>query len=71
MRERGVPVDAEPNANLREKAGRLWDFASRFSNAVPKDSDVAEIGADMDAVRDMLLTDDGAIPQDVKNSAEA
>jgi hypothetical protein len=71
MRKRGVPVDAEPNASLREKAGRLWEFASRFTNAVPQDSDVAEIEVDIDVVRDTLLADNGAIHQDVKNSAEA
>lgn len=71
LRERGVPVDAEPNARLRKKSSRLWEFASKFTNAVPQDSDVADIEAEIDAVRHVLLEENEGIHEEIKNSSEA
>jgi hypothetical protein len=71
LRERGVPIDAEPNATLRAAAERLWEFAGRFNNAIPKESDVAAIETEIDFVRGMLLEKRDAIHEDVLSPAEA
>jgi hypothetical protein len=71
MRERGVPVDAEPNATLREAADKLWDFASQFSNSTPKSSDVEAILPRMTFVREALSVSDPGVHAEVRNSADA
>ena len=71
LRESGVPIDDEPNASLREKGNRLWEFASKFTNGTPKESDVLGIEADIDEVRGILLGPTGDVHKDVLNSVEA
>jgi hypothetical protein len=71
FRERGVPIDTEPNATLRAAAGRLGEFAGKFTNGIPKASDVAAIEADIAFVRAALLEKRGEIHEEVMNSAEA
>jgi hypothetical protein len=71
LRESGVPIDDEPNASLREKGNRLWEFASKFTNGTPKESDVLGIEADIDEVRRILLGPTGDVHKDVLNSVEA
>jgi hypothetical protein len=71
MRERGVPVDAEPNASLREAANKLWNFASRFTNAIPNIGDVESIAAEFTVVNEALTANDPSVHKEVRNSAEA
>lgn len=71
LRESGVPIDAEPNASFREKGNRLWEFASKFTNGTPKESDVLDIEADIYEVQRILLGPTDDVHRDVLNSVEA
>jgi hypothetical protein len=71
MRERGVPVDAEPNARLREEGDKLWDFASRFVNSIPKREDVEAVIPGLAFVRNALTTNDPGVHTEIRNSVEA
>lgn len=71
MRERGVPVDAEPNVKLREEGDTLWEFASRFVNSIPNREDVEAVLPDLTLVKDALDRYDPAVHAEVRASAEA
>ena len=71
LRESGVPIDDEPNASLRVKGNRLWEFASKFTNGTPKESDVSGIEADIDEVQRILLGPTDDVHKEVLNSLEA
>jgi hypothetical protein len=71
MREHGVPVDAEPNVSLRREGDKLWNFASRFSNTVPKSDDVENIASGLTVVSDALAANDPGTHLEVRNSAES
>jgi hypothetical protein len=71
MRERGVPIDAEPNATLREKGKRLWEFATRFNNGIPKESDLSGIEPEINSLQTMLVDMPEGLHKDVLNSVEA
>lgn len=71
MRERGVPVDAEPNVQLREEGDTLWEFASRFVNSIPNREDVEAVLPALTLVKDALYRNDPAVHAEVRVSAEA
>jgi len=43
LHEKGVPVDSEPNLHIQELEKPVKEFASKFLNACPADSDIREI----------------------------
>jgi hypothetical protein len=71
MRERGIPVDDQPNATLRSKSKRLWEFASKFNNETPNESDVLGIAAEIEGVQRILTADLEGVHEDIASSAEA
>jgi hypothetical protein len=72
MRQRGVPVDDQPNVKIREAAEGLWEFASRFANNVPKLSEVQQIEQTLLRVRDELaVATERGVHSEVRQSAEA
>jgi len=71
MRERGVPVDDEANATLRQIGDRLWEFASNFNNKTPETADLEGIMAQLTLVSDALSANDPGVHPEVRNSAEA
>jgi hypothetical protein len=54
MRERGIPVDEPQNVKMRTDGEELWKFAQRFTNSVPKLSDVAQVEHAIPRLRDEL-----------------
>ena len=71
LRESGIPIDEKPNADLKQKADRLWAFASKFTNEVPSESDVATIEKDIDEVEGILSSGLEGVHKDIASSAEA
>jgi hypothetical protein len=72
MRERGIPVDEPQNVKLRKDGEELWQFAQRFTNSVPKLSDVVQVEHAIPRLRDELQSaaERGVHPA-VVDSAEA
>ncbi len=71
LRESGVPIDEEPNAELRATANRLWNFASTFTNETPSKRDVLGIEKDIDEVEALLTSGLGRVHKEVASPAEA
>jgi hypothetical protein len=71
LRESGIPIDEKPNADLREKANRLWTFASKFTNERPSESDVLKIEKDIDEVEGILSSGLEGVHKEIASSAEA
>jgi len=71
MKERGVPVDTEPNVKLIEEGDKLWEFASRFVNGIPNREDVEAVMPGLMFVRDELDKNDSAVHAEVRTSVEA
>jgi hypothetical protein len=71
MRDRGIPIEELPNAMLRDRAKRLWEFAQKFHNGTPNQSDVAGIDEDIDEVWKILGAGSVGVHEEVASSAEA
>ncbi len=71
MLEQGIPVDEEQNATVRRKGKRLWEFASKFNNETPNESDVLEIAAEIEELHEVLTGDLKGVHKEIASSAQA